>query len=52
MDRSASASTAYAISTTPTTYFIAPDGSVVDSRAGVVSRDWLERHIDDYLTVG
>lgn len=52
MDRSASASNAYAISTTPTTYFIAPDGTVVDSLAGVVSQSWLEGNIDDYLTVG
>lgn len=52
MDRSGQASTAYSISTTPTTYFIAPDGTIADSRAGVVSQSWLEEHIDDYLTIG
>lgn len=52
MDRSGKASTAYSISTTPTTYFIAPDGTIADSVAGVVSQSWLEGNVDDYLTIG
>ena len=51
MDRSGQASTAYSISTTPTTYFIAPDGTIVDSLAGVVSQSWLAGNIDNYLTI-
>ena len=52
MDRSGKASTAYSISTTPTTYFIAPDGTIADSVAGVVSQSWIEGNVDDYLTIG
>jgi len=50
MDRTGSLSIAYGVVTTPTTYFIAPDGTVVDGIAGVVSRDWLEGNITAHLT--
>lgn len=49
MDRTGEISNAYEITTTPTTYFIAPDGTVVDTVAGVVTEAWLERNLDDYI---
>lgn len=49
MDRTGEISTAYEVSATPTTYFIAPDGTIVDTTTGVVSRDWLEERISDYI---
>ncbi len=50
MDRTGEVSVRYGVSTTPTTYFVDPDGKIVDSRAGVVSADWLETNIRRYLT--
>lgn len=50
MDQTGDISNAYEVSTTPTTYFIAPDGTIVDSVAGVVTQSWLERNLDDYFT--
>lgn len=35
----------YGVSTTPTTFFIDPDGEIVDVLAGTVDRRWLERNI-------
>lgn len=49
MDRTGAVSAAYEVSTTPTTFFIAPDGTIADSTAGVVTTAWLEDRIDDYL---
>lgn len=50
MDRTGGITTAYGVATTPTTYFVAPDGTVVDGIAGVVSRQWLEDNITAYVT--
>ena len=50
MDRTGQAATSYEVASTPTTYFIAPDGTIADSTAGVVSQSWLEANIDDYIT--
>lgn len=49
MDRTGQTSAMYEISTTPTTYFIAPDGSIADTLAGVVDRNWLEGNIEEYI---
>lgn len=49
MDRTGEISTTYKVSTTPTTFFIAPDGTIADSTTGVVSRNWLEGNINDYI---
>jgi hypothetical protein len=43
MDRDGSASLDFGVMTTPTTFFIGPDGTIIDTRVGMVSRDWLER---------
>ncbi len=50
MDRSGQISTTYEVASTPTTFFIAPDGTIADTIAGVVSQSWLEDNIDDYIT--
>lgn len=49
MDRTGDISTTYEVTTTPTTYFIAPDGTIADSLTGVVTRDWLDDHIANYV---
>ncbi len=49
MDRSGSTSVDYGVATTPTTYFISPDGELVDSLPGVVSQRWLEGNITQFL---
>lgn len=43
MDRDGSASLDFGVMTTPTTFFIGPDGTITDTTVGMVSRDWLER---------
>ncbi len=45
MDRDGSASLDFEVTSTPTTFFIGPDGTITDTKAGMVSRDWLERLI-------
>ena len=37
------------VSTTPTTFFIAPDGTIADSTTGVVSQTWLEGNINEHI---
>lgn len=49
MDRSGQTSIEYGVATTPTTYFVSPDGEIVDRLAGVVSSRWLENNIERYL---
>lgn len=49
MDRTGEISSAYEVTTTPTTFFITPDGTIADSTTGVVSRDWLEGNINDHV---
>lgn len=49
MDRDGKVSVEYGVATTPTTYFISPDGAIVDTLAGVVTQEWLERNIVRYL---
>lgn len=49
MDRTGQISTTYEVSTTPTTFFIAPDGTIADSTTGVVSQTWLEGNINDHI---
>ena len=50
MDRTGQIATNYEITSTPTTYFIAPDGTIADSLAGVVSQGWLKGNLDDFIT--
>ncbi|MDW3221059.1 MAG: TlpA disulfide reductase family protein [Acidimicrobiales bacterium] len=50
MDRTGEISSAYEVTSTPSTFFIAPDGTIADSTTGVVSRSWLEGNIDDYIS--
>lgn len=50
MDRNASVFTRYGVSSTPTTFFVSPDGEIVDTRVGVVDVGWLTRNIERYLT--
>lgn len=49
MDRTGEISATYEVSSTPTTFFIAPDGTIADVTTGVVSQNWLEGNINDYL---
>ena len=42
MDRDGSASLDFGVVSTPTTFFIAPDGSILATKAGMISQDWLE----------
>ncbi len=49
MDRSGEVSKLYGVVETPTTFFIAPDGTIVDSAEGVVDPTWLERNIADHI---
>ena len=50
MDRTGQIAADYEIASTPTTFFIRPDGTIADSTAGVVSAGWLETNLDDYIT--
>ena len=50
MDRTGETSATYKVASTPTTYFISPEGTIVDTIAGVVSEEWLEANIERYLT--
>ena len=47
MDRDGSASLAFEVVNTPTTFFIGPDGTILDTKAGLVSQDWLEYLISE-----
>ncbi len=49
MDRTGAVSANYQVTTTPTTYFIAPDGTIADVLSGVVNQGWLEDNINDYI---
>ncbi len=49
MDRTGETSVEYGVATTPTTYFVSPDGEIVDSLPGVVTQRWLEDNITKYL---
>ncbi len=49
MDRTGQISTTYEVSSTPTTFFVAPDGTITDSITGVVTQGWLEENIGRYL---
>ena len=49
MDRTGEISATYEVSSTPTTFFIAPDGTIADITTGVVSQNWLEGNINNYL---
>jgi peroxiredoxin len=42
MDRDGSASLDFGVVSTPTTFFIGPDGSILATKAGMISQDWLE----------
>lgn len=50
MDRTGRTASEYEIASTPTTFFVRPDGTIVDSIAGVVSSAWLERNLDPFVT--
>ena len=50
MDFSGDVSVDYGVTTTPTTYFVSPDGEIVDTLAGVVSVSWLEKNIRQYIS--
>jgi len=47
MDRDGSASLDFEVINTPTTFFIGPDGTILDTKAGLVSLDWLEYLISE-----
>ena len=47
MDRDGRASLDFKVQSTPTTYFIDPDGVIVDMQADMMSRAWLERNISE-----
>ena len=49
LDRDGSVMLRYGVSTTPTTFFISPDGEIVDMLAGTVDRGWLERNIRQFV---
>ena len=49
MDRTGEVSNAYRVVNTPTTYFIAPDGTIADELDGLVTGKWLERNIGAFL---
>lgn len=49
MDRTGAISVTYGVATTPTTYFVSPDGEIVDTLSGVVTQDWLEENITKYI---
>jgi len=42
MDRDGSASLDFGVVSTPTTFFIGPDGSILETKAGMVTQTWLE----------
>ena len=50
MDRTGQIAADYEIASTPTTFFIRPDGTIADSTAGVVSAGWLETNLDEFIT--
>lgn len=50
MDRTGATSSTYEVTSTPTTFFISPEGTIVDTFAGVVTEAWLETNIERYLT--
>jgi peroxiredoxin len=49
MDRAGEISTSYGVITTPTTYFIAPDGTIADELVGTMNLKWLEGNINDFI---
>ncbi len=49
LDRDATVSIDFEVTSTPTTFFISPDGEIVDTLAGTVNRGWLERNIVRYI---
>ncbi len=49
MDRAGTTSATYEVTSTPTTYFISPEGTIVDSVSGVVSEEWLVANVVQYL---
>lgn len=49
MDRTGDIASTYDVTSTPTTYFIAPDGSIADTLAGIVTKSWLETNIESSL---
>jgi thioredoxin-related protein len=51
IDRTGAVTADYEVSGTPTTYFIAPDGTIVDELPGVVSQRWLEGNLDNYIDI-
>jgi peroxiredoxin len=51
IDRTGAVTADYEVSGTPTTYFIAPDGTIVDELPGVVSQRWLEGNLENYIDV-
>ena len=51
IDRTGQLALTYEIFSTPTTYFIAPDGTIADFVSGVVSQRWLERNLDDFIAI-
>lgn len=49
MDRTGEISTLYRVTSTPTTVFVAPDGTIVDQTTGIVSAEWVEQNATRYL---
>ena len=50
LDRDASVSIEFGVMSTPTTFFISPDGEIVATLAGTVNRGWLETNLTRYVS--
>lgn len=51
MDRTGEVSTTYGVVTTPTAFFIAPDGTIVDQLDGLMTERWLTSNIEPFIDV-
>ena len=47
LDQNGSTAAQYRIYTTPTTYFIGPDGRIISFLPGVVSEQWVDNNMAD-----
>ena len=45
LDTNGDASRSYSVYTTPTTYFVNPDGVITDILPGLMSQQWIDRQM-------